>query len=101
MKSLKVQREDVVELRWKLKDTLLPKPQSLVILKAATRNRLFMMLGVAPEEMKILDVILLSQSSARTSAWEVNFEVDTLHGLKNVLTHFDKTGILYEFGIEQ
>lgn len=101
MKSLKVQREDVVELRWKHKETAITKPQSLVILKAATRNRLFMMLGVAPEEMKILDVILLSQRSARTSAWEIDFEIDTLQSLKNVLNHFDKTGLTYEFGIEQ
>ena len=60
-----------------------------------------MMLGVAPQEMKILDVILLSQVTSRTSAWEIDFEIDTLQALKNVLHHFDKTGLTYEFVIDQ
>lgn len=101
MKSLKVQREDVVELRWKLKETLVSKPQTLLVLKATTRNRLFMMLGVAPNEMRILDVELLSREPSRISAWQIEFQVDTLQDLKNTLNHFAKTGLLYEFGLEQ
>lgn len=101
MKSLKVQREDVVELRWKLKETVVRKPQTLFVFQATTRNRLFMMLGVAPNEMRILDVVLLSREPSRTSAWEIHFQVNTLQDLKNTLNHFSKTGLLYEFGLEQ
>ena len=99
--SLKVQREDLVELRWKLKETQLPKPQTLVILKATNRQRVMMMLGVAPNEMKITDVVSLSRQRSKSSAWEINFEVDNLHALKTILNHFDKTGLPYEFSIEQ
>ena len=100
IKSLKVQREDIVDLRWRFKETKVKKDQTIVILEAPTRNRVFMMLGVAPNEMKILDVLRLSRLPARSSAWEINFNVETLQGLKNVLNHFAKTGLKYEFVLE-
>jgi GTP pyrophosphokinase len=98
--SLKIQREDIVEVRWRLKETRVTKPQSLVILEAPSRNRVLMMLSVAPEEMKITDIELLSRLPSRTSAWQINFEVNNLHSLKNILNHFIKTGMHYEFGLE-
>lgn len=101
LKSLALQREDVVALRWNLKQTLVTKPQTLLILNAASRNRVMMMLGVAPLRMKIQEVIYLSSLPDGKSAWEVNFTVDTLQDLKDTLNHFDKTGIEYEIVIEQ
>ncbi|MBU0484564.1 MAG: HD domain-containing protein [Proteobacteria bacterium] len=101
IKSLKIQREDVVELRWRLKDTKVIKPQTLLFLKATSRNRLLMMLGVAPDEMKILDVISLAQRPSSKPAWEINFQVDNLQSLKNILTHFTKSGLEYDFALEQ
>ncbi len=98
--SLKIQREDVVEVRWRHKETPVRKPQSILILEAPSRNRVLMMLSVAPEDMKITDIELLSRIPARTSAWQINFQVDTLHSLKNILTHFLKTGMHFEFGLE-
>ncbi|MBU2538650.1 MAG: HD domain-containing protein [Proteobacteria bacterium] len=99
--SLRVQREDLMEVRWRLKETAVPKMQSILILEAPSRNRVLMMLGVAPEEMKISDIELLSSRPSRTSAWQVNFQVDTLQGLKNILGHLAKTGMAFEFGLEQ
>ncbi|HCC54168.1 MAG TPA: bifunctional (p)ppGpp synthetase/guanosine-3',5'-bis(diphosphate) 3'-pyrophosphohydrolase [Desulfobulbaceae bacterium] len=99
--SLNIQREDVVEVRWRLKETPVPKMQTILILAAPSRNRVLMMLGVAPEEMKISEVELLSSQPSRTSAWQINFQVDTLQGLKNILVHLGKTGMAYEFGLEQ
>lgn len=99
--SLRVQREDLLEVRWRLKETAVPKMQSILILEAPSRNRVLMMLGVAPEEMKISDIELLSSRPSRTSAWQVNFQVDTLQGLKNILGHLAKTGMAFEFGLEQ
>ncbi len=99
--ELGVQREDVVELRWKLKETLVEKQQTLLFLKAPSRNRLLMLLGVAPEEMKITEIILLaSGQAAKTSAWEVKFQLETLQGLKNILGHFQKSGMEIEFDLE-
>ncbi|MFZ5775795.1 MAG: RelA/SpoT family protein [Thermodesulfobacteriota bacterium] len=98
--SLGIQREDVVEVQWRLKATRVNKPQSLVVLEAPSRNRMLMVLGVAPEEMKVMDIELLSSHAARTSAWQITFRVETLQGLKHILAHMAKTGMAYEFGLE-
>jgi len=100
-KSLTLQREDVVELRWNMKKTKVVKPQTLIILRAQTRNRVMMMLGVAPDEMRIQEVIALSSLPDGSSAWEITFRVDTLQHLKNILGHFVKTGLEHEIVIEQ
>jgi GTP pyrophosphokinase len=99
--SLHIQREDVVEVRWRLKETAVPKPQTILILEAPSRNRVLMMLGVAPEEMKVSEIVLLTSRPSRTSAWQINFQVDTLQGLKHILAHLAKTGMAFEFGLEQ
>ena len=99
-RTLKVRREDVVDLQWLLKETVLTKPQHLFV-EEATRNRILMMLAVAPDKMKVADIIMLSQIDAKKPAWEINFEVANLQGLKSILHHFDKSGLPYEFVIEQ
>ncbi|MBU0673873.1 MAG: HD domain-containing protein [Proteobacteria bacterium] len=101
IQELKMQREDVVELRWRLKETRMEKEQTLLFLKVPNRNRFLMMLGVAPEEMRIQEVILLSHRQAAQSAWEVKFMVDTLLGLRNILNHFKKAGIEYDYALDQ
>ncbi|MCB2184734.1 MAG: HD domain-containing protein [Desulfobulbaceae bacterium] len=100
LKNLNIQREDVFAVRWQLKKTKIEKPQTLLILKNIARNRLFMLLSVAPVDMKISDVIALSKRS-NVTAWEVNFEVENLQGLKNILQHFAKTKLDYEFVLDQ
>ena len=98
--SLKVRREDVVTVSWILKETLITKPQHLYI-PEATRNRIFMMMAVAPDKMKIADVLVLSRIDEKKPAWEINFEVANLHGLKSILAHINKANLDYEFVIEQ
>lgn len=99
-RALKVRREDVVEVSWQLKETLITKPQHLYV-PEATRNRIFMMLAVAPDKMKVIDILVLSSIDAKKPAWEINFEVSSLQGLKSILAHFNKSGLSYEFVIEQ
>lgn len=99
LEKLKFQREDLVDLRWNQRETRVDKMQSLVIM-AATRHRMMLLLGVAPEEMKLLEVTLLSKTPTPTPAWEVSFQVPTLHVLKSVLRHFDKSTLPYEFDFE-
>ncbi|KPJ97435.1 MAG: GTP pyrophosphokinase, partial [Desulfobacterales bacterium SG8_35] len=98
-RSIKVRREDVVEVVWKLKETPIAKPQHFFV-PEATRNRIFMMLAVAPDKMKVADILVLSRIDAKKPAWEINFEVSNLQGLKSILSHFDKSGLMYEFVIE-
>lgn len=99
LKKTKFQREDLVDLRWKLRMTTVDKIQSLVIM-AATQHRVMMLLGVAPEEMKIVDITLLSKTPTPNRAWEVRFQIPTLYVLRKALRHFDKSGLLYDFDFE-
>ncbi len=101
LKSLKLSREDIIEIRWHLKKTRVKKPQSLQITIPYSRNRIFMLLSVAPVEMKITEVIALSNRPSTTAGWEVHFTVETLWELRNILQHFDKRKIPYEFVFEQ
>ncbi len=99
LQKMKFQREDIVDLRWKRRETRVNKVQSLIIM-AASRQKIMMSLGVAPEEMKIQEVARLSKKPTPNPAWEVSFQVPTLHVLKYVLRHFDKSSLPYEFDFE-
>jgi GTP pyrophosphokinase len=59
------------------------------------------MLAVAPDNMKVADILVLSRVDAKRPAWEINFEVPTLRELKNIISHFDKSKLPYEFVVEQ
>lgn len=99
LQKLNFQREDAIEVRWKNRDTLVTKPQKIIIM-AASRHRLFMLLSVAPEEMKVTDVLLLSGKPTPTPAWEIDFSVANLHGLKKIIKHLDRSSLVYEFDFE-
>ncbi len=99
LKKVRVQREDIVDLRWNLRKTAVLKPQSLVVM-AATRQRIMMMLSVAPDEMKILDLMILSKTPTPNPAWEVTFQVPTLYVLKKVLRHLEKSSLPYEYDFD-
>lgn len=98
--SLNPKRRDAVEVRWLLKETGVVRPQTLFI-EEATRNRILMLLAVAPVEMKISEIIALSRIDTKAPAWEINFAVATLHDLRNILSLVAKSGLPYEFILEQ
>ena len=100
LQKINFQREDAVEVRWKLKSTRIEKNQRMIIMQA-TRNRLFMLLSVAPEEMKVADLIYLGKGASMAGDWEINFQVATLYGLKKIHRHFSRSGLRYEFEMEQ
>ena len=99
LKKAKFQREDIVDLRWKLRESRVHKPQSLVIM-SATQHRVMMLLGVAPDEMRVSSVVLLSKTPTPNSAWEITFHVPTLYVLRKVLRQFDKSDLVYDFDFE-
>ncbi len=100
LQKINFQREDAVEVRWKLKNTRIEKNQRIIIMQA-TRNRLFMLLSVAPEEMKVVDIVYLGKGAALIGDWEINFQVTNLYGLKKIHRHFSRSGLLYDFELEQ
>lgn len=99
LQKINFQREDAVTVRWKLKGTKIDKTQKIIIMEA-TRNRLFILLSDAPEEMKMLDVVYLGRGAALVGDWEVTFQVTNLYGLKKVARHFSRSGLRYEFELE-
>lgn len=100
LQKIKFQREDAVEVRWNLRGSRVVKPQKVVIF-AANRQRLFMLLSVAPSEMRISDIVALTDRPNTTPAWEVDFIVPNLFALKKIFKHLDRSGLTYEFVLEQ
>ncbi|MEN8140368.1 MAG: HD domain-containing protein [Thermodesulfobacteriota bacterium] len=103
VQELKVQREDLIELRWQLKETKVDKPQTLYLPEGHRRAKVFAALGKAPDYVTILEMEALS-SKARVAetAWEVQFQVANLHQLRAFLRHLRKTANLkFEFVLEQ
>ncbi len=100
LQKIKFQREDAVEVRWKPKETKVGKIQKIIIMQVS-RNRLFMLLSVAPEEMKVVDIVYLGKGVSNVGDWEVNFTVIDLHGLKKTSRHFARSSLRYDFDIEQ
>lgn len=99
-KSLALQREDVVEVRWQLKKTRVYKEQTLFIPVDINRSRMLMILGVAPAEMVIHNISALAVKRDSCSVWEIQFSVDNLQQLKNVLNHFSKNRLSYEIFLD-
>jgi len=100
LQKINFQREDVVEVRWKLKATKIEKIQKIIVMQAS-RNRLLMLLSVAPEEMKVVDIVFLGKGALMVGDWEINFQVANLYGLKKINRHFSRSGLSYEFELDQ
>jgi len=100
LQSIKFQREDAVEVRWNLHETRIVKPQKVIIF-AANRQRLFMLLSVAPSELRVTEIIALTDRPNTTPAWEVTFTVTDLYALRKIFKHLDRSELTYEFALEQ
>ena len=96
LEEIKYHREDAVNVTWNPKATVIKKSQTIHIL-AAKRQRLMMIAGVAPREMTITELSVLSSTPTKTPAWQMVFNVPNLAVLQNVLKHFEKSAIEFEF----
>jgi guanosine-3',5'-bis(diphosphate) 3'-pyrophosphohydrolase len=96
LQEMKLHREDMVDISWKAEETPVLKKQAIHILEAS-RQRIMMIAGVAPEGMRILELSVLSAKPTLTPAWQLTFQVANLLVLRRVLQHFTKSGIPYEF----
>ncbi len=96
--QLKFQREDAVNVFWRARETRVRKVQSLRIHKA-NRKDLMRAVGFAPEGMELRGLEVLANFSSQTPSWRMHFVVANLYILQQVLRHFDKSRIVYEFEI--
>lgn len=98
-RDLGFQREDAVNITWKIRETRVRKPQILHILKA-TRKEIMQVVGTAPEEMEMHSLEILSSYSSLEPAWQLSLSIPNLYILQKVLRHFDKSNIPYEFYLD-
>jgi GTP diphosphokinase / guanosine-3',5'-bis(diphosphate) 3'-diphosphatase len=98
-RDLGFQREDAVNITWKIRETRVRKPQILHILRA-TRKDIMQVVGSAPEEMEMHSLEILSSYSSLNPAWQLSFSISNLYILQKVLRHFDKSNIPYEFYLD-
>lgn len=99
LQRIKFQREDAVEVRWKLKETKIERVQKMIVMEI-NRQRLFMLLSVAPQEMKVVDIIYLGKGASLNGDWEINFTVTNLYGLKKFNRHLARAALRYEFDLD-
>lgn len=98
-REVNFQREDAVNIFWRIRQTNVRKPQILHILRA-TREQITEVIGSAPEEMEMISLEILSSYSSLQPAWELTIKVPNLYYLQRVLRHFDKSTIPYEFYLD-
>lgn len=98
-RKLSFQREDAVNILWKIRQTHVRKKQILHFLRA-DRKSIMQIIGSAPAEMEMESLDILSSYSSRYPAWELTFRVVNLYGLQKVLKHFEKTDLSYEFELD-
>lgn len=99
LSRINFQREEAVDVRWRLPATKVEKAQKIVVMHV-NRDRLFTVLAAVPAEMYFSELILLGKREGDHSDWEISFRVDTLYGLKKIIRHFDVSGLAYEFEVE-
>ncbi len=102
MQKLNIQREDVVDVKWNLKQTKIDKPQILDIPTGLSRKVVFAAMSLAPQGINISKIQAITQRKGHSTAWEVHFSVDTLAVLKEFLSRLNKQkNLIYEFVLEQ
>ncbi len=102
MQKLNIQREDVIDVSWNLKETSIDKPQILDIPAGHTRKQVFNVIASAPKGITITKLQAIEQRKQQKTAWEVHFTVQTLKELKEFLARLDKQkSFIYEFVLEQ
>ncbi len=98
-RELKFQREEIVDISWRTRQTLVRRKQILHFLRA-TRKDIMQLIGTAPPELDMKSLEILSSYSSLYPAWELTFRVVNLYALQKVLKHFDKSGLSYEFDLD-
>jgi len=97
--NLNFQREDAVNISWRTRETPVRKMQIVHILKA-TRKDIMDTMALAPEEMEMQGIEILSSYSQQEPAWEVTIKVSNLHILQKAIRHFEKSAIPFEFYLD-
>jgi len=97
--ELRVQREDLVAVRWVLRKTEVAKPQHLYF-SATSRPIIMRLLAGAPAGARFVSVKALASRMGVEDAWEVGFRVATLFELAQLLRYLNVSRLSFEFFID-
>ena len=102
MQKLNIQREDVIDIKWNLKQTKVDKPQILDIPAGHSKKIVLTTMGLSQKKINITKLQAITQHKQQKTAWEVHFTVQTLYELKKFLSKLNKQKTFtYEFLLEQ
>ncbi len=101
LRKINFQREEAVEVRWKLKSTHIDRTQKMIVM-GASQDQLFHLLATVPEEMTVNDLVHLGKdrNDLQKGDWEISFRSGTLYGLKKIHRHFSRSSQRIEFDLD-
>jgi len=101
LQTIAFQRDDAVDISWKLKETLVEKIQE-IRLHGPNRLEIFNLLAQAPEDCEIRFLqAATTDSAASPSEWVLFFKAPDLLALQRVLRHFRKSWHSFDFFLQQ
>lgn len=99
LQQINFQRDDAVNITWKMRETKVSKAQELHFLEAS-REEVMRVLSRAPAELSITSIDVQVYDPAAPPSWLLRFEVPTLFALQKALRHLDKSGLHYDFFLD-
>ncbi|MDR0478032.1 MAG: HD domain-containing protein [Desulfobulbaceae bacterium] len=98
LQTISFQREDAVDISWKLRETAVEKIQELHF-HGLNRLEIFGLIAQAPEELHI-QAFQPADGEANPSAWRLLFKAPNLLALQRVLRYFRKSGNSFDFFLQ-
>ena len=99
LQQINFQRDDAVNITWKMRETKVSKAQELHFLEAS-REEVMRVLSRAPAELSITSIDVQVYDPAAPPSWLLRFEVPNLFALQKALRHLDKSGLHYDFFLD-
>ena len=98
LQTISFQRDDAVDISWKLRETPVEKMQELHF-HDLNRLEIFGLIARAPEELR-LHALEAEGDEANPRTWRLLFKAANLLALQRVLRHFRKSGNLFDFFLQ-
>ena len=98
LQTISFQRDDAVDISWKLKETPVEKMQELRF-HGLTRLAIFRLIAQAPEDLR-LHTLQAVDGEENANEWLLLFRASDLQALQRVLRYFRRSGDLFDFFLQ-
>jgi len=98
LRTISFQRDDAVDISWKLKETPVEKMQELH-LRGLSRLEVLRLIAYAPEALR-LHTLQAVGDEANPDGWRLLFQPTDLLALQRVLRHFRRSGYSFDFFLQ-